>query len=273
MTATRRDFYSPEEVFEKVRMKVKLAKIKGEHIDYLSFVPDGEPTLDINLGIEIDLLKALGFKIAVFTNASMLLDHNVRSELAKADLVSVKIDACNPLIWKMLNRPHKAIFFAAVLDGILLFKETFKGRLIAETMLVRGVNESYGHIYDLSGFLQQVSPDTAYLAIPTRPPLLKTVVPPNEKKINTCYQILDMKVNHVEYLTGYEGNEFASIGSIENDILSTVTVHPLREDAIAEMLKKAEVGWDIVDTLINQKKIVETKYDNNRFYVRKFTTS
>lgn len=77
ITTLRRDFYSPEEIFEKVRLKVKLAKTKGKHIDYLSFVPNGETTLDINLGNEIDLLKALGYKIAVFTNASLLLDHNV----------------------------------------------------------------------------------------------------------------------------------------------------------------------------------------------------
>lgn len=47
-------------------------------------------------------------------------------------------------------------------------------------------------------------------------------------------------------------------------------MHPLREDAITEMLKKAEVGREIVDTLISQKKIVETKYENNKFYIRKF---
>ena len=173
----------------------------------------------------------------------------------------------------MINRPHKSIILDAVLDGILLFKETFKGRLITETMLVQGLNDNCVEMYDLSGYLEQVNPDTAYLAIPTRPPLIKTVIPPNEMIVNTCYHILNMKTFHVEYLTGYEGNEFASIGSIENDILSTVSVHPLREDAIAEMLKKAEVGWDIVDTLISQKQIVETKYENNKFYIRKFNTN
>jgi len=69
----RRDtFYKPEEIMRVVENKIKEAEDKGEHIDYLTFVPDGEPTLDINLGEEIELLKSLGIKIAVITNASLL---------------------------------------------------------------------------------------------------------------------------------------------------------------------------------------------------------
>jgi len=40
-------------------------------IDYLTFVPDGEPTLDISIGEEIVLLKQIGIPIAVITNASL----------------------------------------------------------------------------------------------------------------------------------------------------------------------------------------------------------
>ncbi|MEM3522537.1 MAG: hypothetical protein QW723_05205 [Candidatus Bathyarchaeia archaeon] len=35
-------------------------------------MPDGEPTLDINIGKEILLLRQLGIPIAVITNASLL---------------------------------------------------------------------------------------------------------------------------------------------------------------------------------------------------------
>ena len=67
----RRPFYKTGEVFESVRKQVRRAQKKAASIDYLTFVPDGEPTLDINLGEEIDQLKALGIKVAVITNASL----------------------------------------------------------------------------------------------------------------------------------------------------------------------------------------------------------
>ena len=53
MQVERGAFYEPEQIARNVEKKVKEAQDKGERIDYLTFVPDGEPTLDINLGKEI----------------------------------------------------------------------------------------------------------------------------------------------------------------------------------------------------------------------------
>jgi len=65
MQVERKKFYDVEEVVEDVKNKVKEAEKAGEHIDYLTFVPDGEPTLDINIGEEINELRQMGIKIAV----------------------------------------------------------------------------------------------------------------------------------------------------------------------------------------------------------------
>lgn len=269
MSATREEFYSPNEIFEKVKLKIEQANTKGEHIDYLSFVPDGEPTLDVNLGREIELLKSLGIKIAVFTNGTLLLDANLRYELAKADLVSVKIDAIYLQIWKQINHPHKSIHLYSIMEGVTMFRQIFRGKLITETMLVKDVNDNPDHINGLAELIGNLNPETAYLSIPTRPPLIKSVKPPNEEIINSCYQIFNEKISHVEYLTGYEGNEFAYTGNVENDILSITSVHPLREDAINEILRKANVNWNVIDTLILQEKLAETEYQNNKYYVRR----
>lgn len=95
------------------------SKSQGLAIDYLTFVPDGEPTLDINLGQEIDMLRPLGIKIAVISNASLIWDENVREELSKADWVSVKVDALDEHIWRRMDRPHRALGQQAILQGIL----------------------------------------------------------------------------------------------------------------------------------------------------------
>ena len=48
---------------QEVRERVEELRKAGERIDYLTFVPDGEPTLDSNLGKEIAALKDLGLSL------------------------------------------------------------------------------------------------------------------------------------------------------------------------------------------------------------------
>ena len=102
--------------------------------DYLTFVPDGEPTLDINLGRELEAIGRFGFKTAVITNASLLWRDDVREALQHADLVSVKIDAFQEDVWRKINRPHRRLRMEHILNGILTFARSYHGELITETI-------------------------------------------------------------------------------------------------------------------------------------------
>ena len=93
--------------------------------------------------------------------------------------------------------------------------------------------------------------------------------PPGEKSINRAYQIFCERVDHVEYLIGYEGNAFAFTGDVEEDLLSITAVHPMREDAVREFLARADAGWPVVRWLIERDQLVEMEYDGHRFYMRK----
>lgn len=104
-------------------------------------MPDGEPTLDTNLGREIELLKPLGTKTAVITNASLIWRDDVRNDLLGADWISLKTDAVTNEIWRKINRPHKSLKLETSLEGILEFTDLFKGELATETMLIQDVND------------------------------------------------------------------------------------------------------------------------------------
>ena len=269
MQVKHRVFYEPEEVLRDVQDKVEKAREAGERIDYLTFVPDGEPTLDINLGREIELLRPLGIKIAVITNGSLIGREDVREDLLGADWVSLKMDSTRREIWRKIDRPHGTLRLASILDGALEFVQAFRGELVTETMLVEGVNDDDDHIREVAGFLARLRPAIAYLAIPTRPPAEEWVQPPDEEVINRAYQIFSEKVDRVEYLIGYEGNAFAFTGDVEEDLLSITSVHPMREDAVSEFLARAGADWSVVHRLIAQDQLVESKYDGLTFYMRR----
>ncbi len=80
--------------------------------------------------------------------------------------------------------------------------------------------------------------------------------------------MLSERLQHVEYLIGYEGNAFAFTGDVEEDLLSITSVHPMREDAVRVFLTKADAGWSVVEKLVAQGRLVETRYGEHRFYVR-----
>ena len=269
MQVGRRVFYEPEKIQQAVQEKVEKVTKAGEHIDYLTFVPDGEPTLDANLGREIDLLKPLGIKIAVISNSSLIFRKDVREELLKADLVSLKIDSAIPRAWQLINRPIESLRLPEILDGALEFAKTYNGKLVTETMLIRHVNHYENQIIEIADFLAEAKPFKAYLSIPIRPPALEWVQAPRANAVNRAYQILKERIDRAEYLIGYEGNEFCSTGHIEQDLLSITAVHPLREDAVDNLLAHAQTGWDVVHKLINEDLIIKEQYEGSTFYLRK----
>ncbi len=266
-------FYPPSKIFNEVQKKVEKSREKGEPIDYLTFVPDGEPTLDINLGKEIKLIKSLGIKIAVITNASLIDQEQVRENLKEADLVSLKVDSIEEEIWRKVNHPHRSLSLKSILDGILEFSRIFKGKIITETMLIKDVNDNSQNIKKVADFLAKLKPSRSYLSLPIRPPADSWVESSSEEVVNRSYHLFKEKVDQVECLIGYEGNAFAFTGEVEEDILSITSVHPMREEALKDFLERAKSDWSIVERLIKQGKLVESEYEGHKFYIRKFRKS
>jgi wyosine [tRNA(Phe)-imidazoG37] synthetase (radical SAM superfamily) len=271
MRAERKAFYDPEEILSGARHRIDEACKRGEKIDILTFVPDGEPTLDVNLGREIEILKPLGKRIGVISNASLIWQVEVQNDLLKADWVSLKIDAVTEAAWRRLNRPHKAFNLGRILEGIQEFSQRAKGELATETMIVRGVNDTTAEMQKVGDFIAGLSSSKSYISIPTRPPAARWVNQPVEHAINTAYQIFNDKSVNVEYLIGYEGNAFASTGDVESDLLSITSVHPMREDAVRRFLATGGTDWGLVDKLIANGKMIETEYEQKRFYMRRLS--
>lgn len=271
MQAERRMFYNPQKILRDVQDKVKKVKETGDPIDYLTFVPDGEPTLDINLAYEIDLLKSLGIKIAVITNGSLIWREDVREALMKADWVSLKIDSVQSEFWRRINRPYGTLQFSSIQQGMIEFARTYGGVLVTETMLVRTVNDSKDGLSKIADLLARLRPDRAYLSIPTRPPAEEWAQPPPEEIINQAYHILHERIDRVEYLIGYEGNDFASTGNVEEDLMSITAVHPMREEAVSDLLARAGGDWSVIHRLIDRDQLIETKYKGRKFYMRRLS--
>lgn len=267
----RQTFYAPLDLQSEIKEHVQSALNHGESVDYLTVVPDGEPTLDENLGALLDLLKPLGIKLAVITNATLIDRPEVRAALVKADWVSLKVDAVDEKDWRTIDRPHRKLNLDAMMKGMRIFAREFKGQLVTETMLVKGINDNADCVRKIAEFLQTLSAKVSYLSVPTRPPAEPWVEAPDEEFLNEAYQIFVENGLVAEYLIGYEGNQFAFTGKVEEDLLSITSVHPMREDAVNAFLEKAGADAMVIEKLIDEKKLVTLEYNGRRFFLRKLS--
>lgn len=261
-------FYAPEDIYQAISEHLKKLVGANETVDYLTFVPDGEPTLDINLGKTIELLQPLNIPVAVISNASLLWRKDVRAAIGKADWVSLKVDSVNEETWKLVNRPHKALRLNDVMDGIHQFAGDFQGQLVAETMLINGINDNADDLSDVAEFLKEIGVYCSYLSIPTRPTAESGIRAPDEITLNHSYQVMAARLDHVEYLIGYEGDAFAFTGDVRQDLLSITAVHPMRESAVNQLLGRAKADWTLVDELITEHKLKQVDYLGERYFVR-----
>jgi wyosine [tRNA(Phe)-imidazoG37] synthetase (radical SAM superfamily) len=266
-SATREEFFSPGAIEKAVNIHLK--QLKDEDMpDYLTFVSNGEPTLDINLGKSITRLKATGIPVALITNGSLLSDSRVFEEISAADWISAKIDAADEEIWRKINRPANNLEFDTILQGISGFFKFFGGIACTETMLVKDVNDSEDHIFRVSEIIHTANPSKAYISVPIRPPAEKPVSPPDEEQLNIAWQTFASTGVDTELLAGFEGTGAGSTGNIYEDILNITAVHPLREDSLQELLVKDNANDQVVKSLISQRLIKMVEYNGRKYFMR-----
>lgn len=268
----RQSFYPVERIVRETKNTLsKLSKHK-ENIDFISFVPDGEPTLDKNIGEEIVRLKHFGIKVAVFSNASLINREDVREELQHADLVSLKIDTVDEKAWRKINRPCKDLEFDEILKGIQQFRDTFQGSLLTETMLIKALNDSDSGIAETTSFIAGLKPATAFIGIPSRPPAEAWVSPVKEEVLNMAYAVFRRAGINAELAMGAGTSGFGFTGDVSSDILNIVSVHPMSEAQIKSLLKKAGSSWNVVEELIKNRQVKEIMYSGTKYYLKRFNS-
>lgn len=165
-TIERKEYVPAGEVIEELK------KLPDISIDYITFSGRGEPALAANLGEAINQVKAVRKEpIAVLTNSSLMGMNEVRKELAQADFVAVKLDACSLKSLRQINKPAAGIEFDGILNGIKNFKSIFHGRLALQIMFIASgyIEDNTQDIEKYICMANHISPDEVQINTPLRP--------------------------------------------------------------------------------------------------------
>lgn len=256
---------SPYELHASLRNKLANSGKLKDKIKYLVFTGSGEPALDTALSKEILILREFGYKIAVFTNASLIWNGHVRENLIFADYVSIKIDTVNPETWLEINRPHKRLRYDLILDGIKQFSEMFKGNLSTETMLIKNINDNHEEIESLAKYLNKLKRDVSYFTIPVFPPQESSVRSPDTVNLGFLKQMINESIPHA-ILLQFPGNEdYLAMDDFEHELLGLLAIHPIEAETVNLSANK-EIDKTKLKEMIDRKIIEEVDFQGKKYF-------
>jgi wyosine [tRNA(Phe)-imidazoG37] synthetase (radical SAM superfamily) len=268
----RQAFLDPYELFSIVDKRNEMLTEQKVPIDYISLMPNGEPTLDLRMRETIHLLRKFGHRIAVFTNSSLLWNESVKESLYSADYISVKVDTVNEATWLRINRPHSRLKLNLVLEGIVEFAKSFRGVLTTETMFVKNMNDTIEEVRDLATYLATVKRTKSYFTIPIRPPAEVYAVAPDQATLTRLSQCVKDNIPRLEMLCCPEGSEFDGAGEVNDAIMGILTVHPMTLAAMEKFLKKKRASTDTLRGLVDNKLVHPVDFRGTTFYVKTTST-
>ncbi len=182
----------------------------GPAPDYITLAGSGEPTLNARIGELITGIKKLtSIDVAVLTNGSLLWMPDVRQELSQADLVLPSLDAGDRELFSRVNRPHAAIDFDTMIEGLIWFTQNFAKPVWLEVFLLADITGISSEVEKIAGLTQRIRPERVQLNTVSRPP---------------CEQF-------AQSLTAEQLQAFTALFEVPTEVVSESPVHASRSDA------------------------------------------
>lgn len=204
-----------------VLMEVEERLAAGAQADYITLSGSGEPTLHSDCGDILRTIKTLtDVPVAVLTNGSLLSDPGIRDELMAADLVIPSLDAGDAETFQRVNRPHPAIDYDAMVDGMAVFSHAFPGRLWLEVFLLDGITATDEQAARIAAQAARLRIDKIQLNTVTRPPTEDAAKAPSRQRLVELAPLFGLQAEVVcDFAGTMEEHEFLAARSRVLDLL------------------------------------------------------
>jgi wyosine [tRNA(Phe)-imidazoG37] synthetase (radical SAM superfamily) len=139
------------------------------------------------------------------------------------------------VLYKKINRPHPETSFERLIQGLTCFRQTYKGKLWVEVMLVEGLNDDRDSLEAIAEQLALIQPDEIHLNLPTRPPSETWVKFPDEGRVRSARRIIESKLGISRgktirvVLPTQKTFNLSHTDSLSDAVLGIITRHPIQE--------------------------------------------
>jgi wyosine [tRNA(Phe)-imidazoG37] synthetase (radical SAM superfamily) len=161
------DVISVDEILNQIQNALKLYK----DIDVLTFTANGEPTLYPFLDELIKRVNKIkdNTKTLILSNASTISDLKIQKSLQQFDSVKLSLDCFSQKCFRKLDR-GVGVDIQEIKHGIEEFSKIYKGELVIEVLVVKGINDKIEEIQKIGEFLKDVKPFRVDFGSIDRPP-------------------------------------------------------------------------------------------------------
>ncbi len=157
---------------EQVIAEVKVALAAHPHIDVITLTANGEPTLYPDLAglvSELNLIKGRA-KTLILSNGSGVLGPKICEALKGLDIVKFSLDSAVQKTFARMDRSGEKIDVGELVGAMAKFRREFKGELVLEILVVKGLNDTMAEFEALNAALNQISPARVDISTIARPP-------------------------------------------------------------------------------------------------------
>ena len=244
-----------DEIFDEVRKAVN-----EFDFEVLTITSNGEPTLYPYLNELIDKLKTLNKKLLILSNSSTIDKKEIQNALKKLDIVKLSLDSADEKTFKKIDRPHKNIKLQNIINGITEFRQIYKGELIIEILVVKGINDKEEEFVKLNEVLNKINPDRVDISTIDRPPAYKV----EGVSVERLFELAEHIKNQNVFIPTREKINYKIENLTKEELLNTLKKRPFSQSDINNVLD--EHTQKIFNDLLKENLLEEVWVGGIKFY-------
>jgi len=260
LTLERKAYVPAETLLDELRSWEAARAERGEPLpDVVTLGGLGEPTLNSDLPAIIDGVRCIlpGVPVAVLTNASLMIDPQVRAELAKADMILPSLDSLVPEEFARVNRGHPGLDPAAIAEGVLAFRRESGALLFLEVLLVAGVNDSARNLELLTQYCVRLRPDRVDVTTLSRPGTEAWARPVDAKTLSRWRETLGPTAVSCDREPADERARVAGRAEKGQEHSGGMSLPEVRARIQASLVRRPQTALQLASALLAEPALVE----------------
>lgn len=229
--------------------------------DVLTLTANGEPSLYPNLKELIIALRKLQLdkKILILSNSTAVLNEKQFNALLDLDIVKFSLDSVIEKSFFRINKPLKEINLCLMIEKMIAFSKLFKGELIIEILVVKGINDNKKEFQALNEILQKINPIRVDISTIDRPPSYPVKGVSEEKLFD-----LSSFIKNIPVFIARRNDKKQNMEFNENELLKMLQLRAQSEFDVKALLSLNSQA--ILDNLIKKDLVKIYNLGGVKFY-------